>query len=432
MSRTDAILQRLLMLHPNKLIDLSLDRMHRLLADLGHPEQRLPKTIHIAGTNGKGSTAAHLRAMLEAAGKRVHVYTSPHLVNFNERIRLGGKLVGNRQLNKALERCEKANGGKPITYFEITTAAAFVLFAEEPADYLLLEVGLGGRCDATNVIDNPLGTIVTPVSIDHVEFLGEGIKKIAGEKAGILKRGAPAVFARQTDEGLDVLEAKAAALGVTPFVSGRDFDGYAQNDRLIYQDEDGLLDLPPSKLAGPFQFDNATTAIAAVRHFKLPVTDAEIAKGLETVYWPARMMPLKTGKLRKFLPDGHELWLDGAHNEAGGGVVADAVNALNARNPRPLVLIMGTFANKDAKGFLAHFGDAPEIVLTVRIPGERASWSARELSDFAQAQGLPARPMRSVTGALKEAAKIKNARVVIAGGIYLAGRVLADNGTPPK
>ncbi len=430
MSRTDAILQRLLSLHPNKLIDLSLVRIKRLLADLGHPEQKLPPVIHVAGTNGKGSTIAYMRAFLEAAGQRVHVYNSPHLVHFRERIRLAGTLVSNKQLNAALEHCERVNAGKPITYFEITTAAAIYLYAQVPADYLLLEVGLGGRFDATNVIDHPLGTVITPVSIDHVEFLGDSLAGIAREKAGILKRGAPAVVARQAEEGRAAIDEEAQKLGVTPYHAGQDFDGYQQNGRLVYHDEDGLLDLPKPKLLGPFQFDNAALAIAAMRHFKLPVTPAQIAEGLGAVYWPARMMPLKTGALRDLLPEGHELWLDGGHNAAGGGVVAEAMRQMQRQSAKPLVLIMGTFANKDAKGFLSHFGDMPHSVLTVRIPGERASWTAQQLADLAKAQGLDARPMRSVKSALAEAAKIADARVVICGGLYLAGHVLAQNKTP--
>ena len=256
MSRTDAILKRLLTLHP-KLIDLHLDRELRLLEMMGRPQDKVPPVIHVAGTNGKGSTIAYLRAFLEAAGKRVHVYNSPHLVRFNERIRLAGKLVGTRLLNRTLEECEQLNAGQPITFFEITTAAAFKLFAEVPADYLLLEVGMGGTFDSTNVVDHPLGVVITPVDLDHQGFLGKTVTEIAVSKAGILKRGARAVIGRQRDDGLEVIRRQAARLGVTPFVAGEDFDGYAQDGRLVYQDEDGLLDLPPPALIGPHQFQNA-------------------------------------------------------------------------------------------------------------------------------------------------------------------------------
>lgn len=430
MSRTDAILQRLLALHP-KLIDLHLERELELLARLDNPHRKLPPVIHVAGTNGKGSTVAYLRAFLEAAGKRVHVYTSPQLVRFNERIRLAGKLVSNRQLNEALETCEKANGGRPITYFEITTAAAFLLFSEVPADYLLLEVGLGGRFDATNVVDDPLGTIITPVSIDHVEYLGDTVAKIAHEKAGILKRGAKAAIGLQSDEGLAAIEKEAARLGVTPVVARRDFDGYRQDGRMVFQDETGLLDLPLPRLAGPYQIDNATLAIAAARHFGLPVSEADIETGLGTVYWPARLMPLK-GKLSALLRPDQELWLDGGHNAAGGMVLAEALREMDRARPRPLVLVMGTFANKDAKGYLGHFGELPRMVYTVPIPGDRAAWPARDLAGVARAQGLKAAPKRSVEGALRAAAEEHpGARVVICGALHLAGHVLERNGTAP-
>jgi len=428
-SRTDQILQRLLALHP-KLIDLSLDRMDRLLEQMGRPQDRLPPVIHVAGTNGKGSTVAYLRAFLEAAGKRVHVYTSPQLVDFRERIRLDGKLVTARQLNEALEYCEAVNNGIPITYFEITTAAALKLFADVPADYLLLEVGLGGRYDATNVVDHPLGAVITPVSIDHVEYLGNTVGIIAKEKAGIIKRGSPLVVGRQTEEGLASIEAEARKLGVTPYVAGRDYDGFAQNGQLVYQDEMGLLDLPPPALRGAHQIDNASLAIAAARHFGLALSREQLAEGLRRVVWPARLQPLR-GKLSELLPPEAELWLDGGHNEAGGQVLAQAMRDMDRANPRPLVMIMGTFANKDARGFLGHFGRQPVMVYTVRITGERASWPARSLADVALAQGLEAKPMRSIEGALRAAATIPDARVLICGSLHFAGEALRKNGTPP-
>ncbi len=305
MSRTDAILKRLTALYP-KFMDLQLDRQYRLLKELGNPQDRLPPVIHVAGTNGKGSTIAYLRAMLEAAGKRVHVFTSPHLVRFNERIRLAGRLVSTRRVNAMLEEVERINGGQPITQFEITTSAALKLFADTPADYLLLEVGMGGTFDSTNVVAHPLGVVITPVDYDHQAYLGNTIAEIAANKAGILKRDAPAVIGRQRDEGLAVIERAAARLHAPLFVQGRDYDGYEQDGRLVYQDEAGLLDLPPPALAGHHQFDNAALAVAAVRHFRLPVSEAKIAQGLRAVSWPARLQPLK-GKLRDLLPAGHEL-----------------------------------------------------------------------------------------------------------------------------
>lgn len=429
MSRTDVILQRLLALHPNKLIDLKLDRIERLLEELGRPQDRLPPVIHVAGTNGKGSTIAFLRAFLEAAGKKVHVYTSPNLIRFNERIRLAGDLVSPRRLNAALERCETVNAGRPITYFEITTAAAMLLFSETAADYLLLEVGLGGRFDATNVVAHPLGTIITPVSMDHEEFLGSSLAGIAREKAGIFKRGALAVVARQQEEAEAAIRDEAGRLGIDPVFAGQDFDAYMQNGRLVYQDNSGLADLPLPALAGPFQADNAGVAIAAVKHFGLPVSDDDLSDGMRKVTWPARMMPLTSGKLRALLPRGHELWLDGGHNPAGGAVLSAALRDLDRQRHRPLVMIMGTFANKDARGYLAPLRQMPEQILTVRIPGERASWTARQLADLATEAGFAARPMRSVRAALHEAAKVPDARVVICGSLHLAGLVLDQNGT---
>ena len=429
MSRTDAILQRLSGLHP-KLIDLGLERLERLLADLGNPQERIPPVIHVAGTNGKGSTVAFLRAMLEAAGKTVHVYTSPHLVRFNERIRLAGKLVTSRRLNAVLERLEAVNAGQNITYFEITTAAAFVLFADTPADYVLLEVGMGGRYDTTNVITHPLGTIITPVDLDHMAFLGNSIGKIAGEKAGILKRGAPAVIARQTEEGLESISRAAARLGVTPFVGGQDFDAYGQDGRLIYQDEAGLLDLPPPRLIGAHQFDNAGVAIAALRHFGLPVGTQAIEQGLRDVVWPARLSPLQ-GPLRDLLGPGAELWLDGGHNAHGVRALAEAVGDMNRQRPAPLVLIVGMMNTREPAAVLAPFRGQAERVLTLTIPGEANAHKAGFIAAAAREAGFPASPSRSIEAALRSAGEIAGARVVISGSLYLAGQVLQRNGTVP-
>ena len=429
MSRTDAILRRLLALHP-KLIDLHLDRQIGLLERMGRPQDRLPPVIHVAGTNGKGSTMAYLRAFLEAAGKRVHVYNSPHLVRFNERIRLAGRLVDSRRLNAALEECERINAGRQITFFEITTAAAFKLFSEVPADYLLLEVGMGGTYDSTNVVDHPLGVIIAPVDYDHQAFLGSTLAEIAANKAGILKRGSPAVIGRQRDEGLAVIEEQAHELGIAPFVMGRDFDGYPQAGHLVYQDEGGLLDLPPPALAGPHQFENAALAIAAARHFSMPVTEAHIATGLRQAVWPARLTPLK-GKLRDLLPRGHELWLDGGHNAHGAAALATAIEEMNRVRPAPLVLVLGMMNTRPAADFLAPFAGKVDQVFAVTIPGEENAHAAATIADSARNVGFAARPMRSVTTALKAAAAIPRARVVICGSLYLAGHVLHRNGTPP-
>lgn len=429
MSRTDAILKRLSGLHP-KLIDLSLDRVNRLLDQLGRPHDRLPPVIHVAGTNGKGSTIAYLRAMLEASGKSVHVYTSPHLVRFNERIRLAGKLVSTRRLNAALERVEAINAGEPITYFEITTAAAFVLFSEIKADYLLLEVGMGGTYDTTNVVEHPLGVIITPVDLDHMAFLGNTIGKIAVEKANIMKRGSPAVIARQAEEGLASINRVAARLGVVPFVGGQDFDAFAQDGRLIYQDDKGLLDLPPPRLIGNHQFENAGVAIAAIRHFGLPVDEAAMAQGLGNVVWPARLSPV-AGKLRDLLGPGAELWLDGGHNAHGTRALARALEDMNRARPAPLVLIMGMMNTRSPAAVLAPFEGMAERIITLTIPGEPNAHEAGYIADEANKAGFQAKAARTIEGALKSAATTPNARVVISGSLYLAGQVLLKNGTFP-
>lgn len=429
-SRTDAILRRLLALHP-KLIDLSLERIERLLGKIGHPQARLPPVIHVAGTNGKGSTVAYLRAFLEAAGKRVHVMTSPHLVRFNERIRLAGRLVSSRRLNRALEFCEAANGGDPITFFEITTAAAFKLYAEVEADYLLLETGMGGTYDASNVVQHPLGVIITPVDLDHQAFLGNTVAEIAVSKAGILKRGAKAVFARQRDEGRDVLVRAAARLGIRPVIAGEDFEGHAENGRLVYSDEHGLLDLPPPALAGPHQFDNAAVAIAAVRHFGLPISEADIARGLREVNWPARLQPV-TGTLLQLLPTGSELWLDGGHNAHGAAALSVALDEMQARRPLPLVIVMGLMNTRRPSDFLGPFAGKVQKLFALTIPGEPNAHPAPVIVEQARAAGFEAVQSRSILSALAGAAAPGAAvRVVFAGSLYLAGHVLHQNGTPP-
>ncbi|WP_137150246.1 folylpolyglutamate synthase/dihydrofolate synthase family protein [Devosia sp. FKR38] len=429
MSRTDAILKRLSGLHP-KLIDLSLDRMMPLLADLGNPQEHLPPVIHVAGTNAKGSTIAYLRAFLEAAGQSVHVYNSPHLVRFNERIRLGGKLVDTRRLNATLERVEAVNAGRSITFFEVTTVAAMLLYAETKADYLLLETGMGGTYDTTNVVKHPLGVIITPVDLDHQGFLGKTIAEIAVNKAGILKRGSKAVIGLQQPEGRAVIERTAHRLGVRPIWQGEDFHGQSQDGRLVFSDEDGLLDLPPPALIGGHQFHNAALAIAATRHFGLPVSDADIATGLRQVVWPARMMPLH-GKLRDMLHAGSELWLDGGHNVHGATALAAAIAEMNRTRSAPLVLIMGMMNTRNPGDFLMPFAGQVQQIYTLTVPGEPNAHKADDIASAARARGFAAAPKRSILSALKAAAEVPNARVLICGSLYLAGDVLAKNQTPP-
>ncbi|SCW71044.1 bifunctional folylpolyglutamate synthase/dihydrofolate synthase [Ancylobacter rudongensis] len=429
----DAIFDRLLALHP-KLIDLSLDRMWRLLDRLGHPEHRLPPVIHVAGTNGKGSTVAFMRAILEAAGKRVHVYTSPHLVRFNERIRLAGTLVDDARLTQALAQAEEANGGEPITFFEITTAAALLLFAQVPADILLLEVGLGGRLDATNVIDKPLVSVITPVSIDHVDFLGETVAEIAGEKAGILKRGVPAVLGHQPREALAAIERQAARLGVPLSVMGEHYQAHEEGGRLVVADEAGLMDLPRPRLVGPHQIVNAGLAVEALRVADLGLPAYAFEEGMRSAQWPARLQRLGPGPLTQRAPEGVDIWLDGGHNAAGGQALAAALADLEDRVSRPLVLVVGMLGNKDADAFLAPFAGLARELVAVPVPGEHKGAAPEALAEAARAHGLDASTAPSVAAALEGLAAFPVGaapRVLIAGSLYLAGAVLGENGALP-
>jgi dihydrofolate synthase/folylpolyglutamate synthase len=389
----------------------------------------------VAGTNGKGSTIAFLRAMLEAAGKSVHVYTSPNLVRVNERFRLGsragGLLVADHELVAALAECERANGDAPITLFEIETAAAFVLFARSPADYLLLEVGLGGRLDATNVIERPLASVVTPVSMDHVEFLGDTIEKIAAEKAGIFRAGVPAVIAPQTDLIAAVLERHAERARAPLHAAGRQWHAGVEHGRLVYQDEKGLLDLPPPKLFGRHQFDNAGTAIAALRAAGVALPAKAIEQGLMRAEWPARLQRLTSGQLVSLAPLGAELWLDGGHNADGGRAIAAALGDLEERVSRPLVLVVGMLSTKDRSAFLHNFTGLVRRVFGVPIHQDKGV-PADEIAASARAAGMPADATESIEDALTKIGALgfdPPPRILITGSLYLAGEVLAANGT---
>ena len=436
MTHVDAILARLLALHPKR-IDLSLDRMWRILDALGHPERRLPPVIHVAGTNGKGSTVAFMRAMLEAAGKSVHVYTSPNLVRLNERFRLGraggGVLVGDDELAAALAECERQNGDAPITVFEIETAAGLLIFSRHLADVLLLEVGLGGRLDATNVIERPLASVITPVSMDHIEFLGDTLEKIANEKAAILRRGVPAVIARQTEGPLSVIAARAEEVGAPPHIAGQDWVAGEERGRLVYQDTDGLLDLPPPRLFGRHQFDNAGTAIAALRAAGLKLPASAFEQGVVAADWPARMQRLAGGSLPPRAPAGSELWLDGGHNADGGRIVAGALADLEERVSRPLVLIVGMLSTKDAEGFLRNFAGLARALIAVPI-GQEKTLAPDALVAAARRIGIAAQSADGIEEALdmvRALALEPPPRVLVTGSLYLAGAVLAANGTPP-
>jgi dihydrofolate synthase / folylpolyglutamate synthase len=437
MSSIDPIVERLLALHP-KLIDLSLDRMWRLLAAIGHPERKLPPVIHVAGTNGKGSTIAFMRAILEAAGLRVHAYTSPHLVRFNERFRIGamseGRLVSDGELAGIFEECERANGGEPITVFEITTAAGLLLFSRHPADVLLLEVGLGGRLDATNVVERPLATVVTPVSFDHADYLGDTVAKIAAEKAGIIKKDIPVMVAAQPREALAVIERAAARVGAPIRIAGEDWTATEERGRLVYSDDAGLLDLPAPRLAGRHQFENAGVAIATLRALPALGLRPAVFEAVAKAEWPARMQRLSQGKLAGLLPPGSELWLDGGHNADGGRTVANALADLEERVSRPLVLVVGMLASKDASAFLKNFSGLARGLFAVPIPDQANSIPADVLADLARAANIPAQAYHDIESALADVARLgldPPPRVMITGSLYLAGAVLKANGTPP-
>ena len=425
------LLERLKELHP-KSIDLSLGRIERLLAALGHPERRLPPVVHVAGTNGKGSLIAFLRAIAEAQGARVHVYTSPHLVHFHERIVLagagGGAPIEEPVLVECLARAEAANCGELVTLFEITTAAAFLAFADVPADLLLLETGLGGRLDATNVIAKPLATAITPISIDHVSFLGDTLAAIAGEKAGILKPGVPCIVARQEPEVMDVIEARAASIGAPLHEAERDWDVFEQHGRLVFQTATTLLDLPLPRLNGRHQIDNAGAAIAVA---SLVFGDAlglpALERGLTQAQWPARLERLGPGALYDEVGEGTEIWLDGGHNAAGGKVIAQALAELDERVAVPMHLIWGMMETKDAHAFVAPFKGLVERVYTVPIPEEAGAFGAADLAAIAADEGFEVQAAASVPDALaksRAALDGRPARVLICGSLYLAGNVL--------
>jgi dihydrofolate synthase / folylpolyglutamate synthase len=428
------LLTRLMALHPSA-IDLSLDRMMRLLAQLDHPERKLPPVIHVAGTNGKGSTIAYLRAICEAAGLRVHVYSSPHLVRLNETIRLAGSLVGDDELLATLEDVERINAGAPITLFEVETAAAFLLFAKHPADVVLLETGLGGRLDATNVIEKPAACVLTPIGIDHTDFLGDTLLKIVAEKAGIIKRRVPVISPEQSPEATAVIEQTARKLQAPTHFAGQEWHVGIERGRLVYQDDRGLMDLDAPKLFGRHQFGNAGLAIATLRAIQLfKIDSAAYEAGVARAEWPARMQRLSSGRLVDIAPKESEIWLDGGHNADGGRVVAAALGDLEERVSRPLVVIAGMMANKDAVGFLGNFAGLTRHIIAVPIPDRTGAMTPEALADAARQLGMRVELAADVAAALHALTKLAYEvppRILITGSLYLAGHVLADNGTPP-
>jgi dihydrofolate synthase / folylpolyglutamate synthase len=432
------LLARLSTLHPER-IDLGLERMQRLVERLGHPERRLPPVIHVAGTNGKGSTLAFLRAILEAAGLRVHVFTSPYLVRINECYRIGrsggGDLVDDGALRAAFEHCERVNAGEPITLFEIETAVAFDLFAQHSADLVLLEVGLGGRLDATNVIEVPAANVISPISMDHTEFLGASLMTIAREKAGIIKRDVPVICAEQAAEALAVIEQFAGRMRAPLFRAGQEWHVNVERGRLVYQDDRGLMDLAAPRLFGRHQFDNAGLAVATLRALDaFRIEPSAFEAGIVNAEWPARMQRLSPGPLVDQGPQGCEVWLDGGHNAEGGRVAAAALGDLEERVSRPLVVIVGMMANKDAGAFLANFAGLTRHIITVRIPDRDNAMSPDKLADAARALGMRVESSASVEAALRSLARLAYEvppRILITGSLYLAGHVLSANGTAP-
>jgi dihydrofolate synthase/folylpolyglutamate synthase len=426
------LLARLSRLHPTQ-IDLSLTRMQRLLAQLDHPERKLAPVVHIAGTNGKGSTIAYLRAILEAADLRVHVYTSPWLVRINESVRLAGTLVSDDELREALLHCERYNAGAPITRFEIETAAALHLFARHPADVVLLETGLGGRLDATNVIDAPAACVLTPIGMDHMEFLGDTLSAIAGEKAAIIKRGVPVICAEQSLEAMAVIEAQAKRMRAPLHAAGESWHVSVEHGRLVYQDERGLLDLAAPKLFGRHQFYNAGLAIATLRAIAaFKINQAAYETGVARAEWPARMQRLTSGALVEAAPRESEIWLDGGHNADGGRVVAAALGDLEERVSRPLVVIAGMMGNKDADAFLANFAGLTRHIIAVPIPDRDNAMPVDRLADAARRIGMRVETAPGVEAALRALTRLAYEvppRILITGSLYLAGHVLAANGT---
>ncbi len=433
-----SLLAELRRLHPQR-IDLTLDRMHRLLSELGHPEQRLPPVVHVAGTNAKGSVLALLRAMLEADGRRVHSYHSPPLQRFHETVRLAdapgsSRDIADKQLTDCLGRVIAANAGAPLTSFEGETAAALLAFAETPADVLLLETGLGGRLDATNVVARPLLTILTPIDLDHVEFLGPTLPDIAGEKAGILKSGTPCVVGRQSLQALEKLREVAVTKGVLLSEHGQDWDAYEQHGRLIYQDESGLMDLPLPALAGRHQIDNAGLAVASAQRLGSALTPPEsaISRGLTRVSWPGRLQPLSRTGLVAVLPEGSELWVDGGHNAAAAAVIAQAMAELEERAPKPLHLVLGMLRSKALEAYLRPFRGLARSVTGIEVPDVSRAYAGpyapAEIAAAAQAAGIYAQPTASLQDGLAAIAVRANAkpvRVLVCGSLHLAGACLA-------
>ncbi|HNS85449.1 MAG TPA: folylpolyglutamate synthase/dihydrofolate synthase family protein [Parvularculaceae bacterium] len=429
MNAVEAALERVALRRP-ALIDLGLGRVFRTLARLDDPHRRAPPVFHIAGTNGKGSTLAYLKAILEASGAEVHTFISPHLVRYNERITLAGREISDEAFLDVIERVDRAAGDDDLTFFETITCAAFLAFAETPADFLLLEVGLGGRLDATNVLEKPLAAIVTPIALDHQNFLGTTLAEIAGEKAGIFRAGAPAVIGLQAPEAMAALLTHAQDRDAAPFAFGRDWNAWSENGRLVYQDDNGLSDLAPPRLMGAHQFYNAGLAVAAIKRAALPIADDMISDGVSTAFWPARLQRLKSGPLFDLLDRACdcELWLDGGHNPHAALALAQAMADLEEKSAKTMTLIVGMQENKDADGFFAAFSGLAAAVFAVQADHSGARAPA-DVAAAAERAGIPAHPCASVDEALRHAIGTgeQPLRVLICGSLYLAGEILAQH-----
>ncbi len=430
-AQVDAALERLTHLYP-KLIDLSLDRMQRLLADLGNPHLRLPPVIHVAGTNGKGSTIAAMRAVLEAAGYRVHVYTSPHLVRFAERIRLVGGIIDEALLLALLEHVEAANAGRPITFFEVTTAVAFMALAQIPADVTLLETGLGGRFDATNVVGAPIATVLTSISMDHMQYLGETLALIAAEKAAIMKAGAPCISAAQHPDAAQVIADVASNIGAPLHIQGVDWNMHAADlgGGFTYKSAQTEWKAPSPSLPGRHQIENAALALAALDASGLAVPPFAVRSGMRAIDWPARAQRLRRGPLIAALPSSWELWLDGGHNADAGRITAELVADHWA--DAPVHLICGMLASKAAADYLRPLASCAASFTAVPVPSSEAAFTPKDLADQAGLAGFEnaytaGSPDEALDGILSRAPDSR-ARVLICGSLYLAGDVLKVNG----
>jgi dihydrofolate synthase/folylpolyglutamate synthase len=431
---TDDLIQRLRHRH-GQVIDLGLERVLALLNRVGDPHLSLAPVVHVAGTNGKGSLCAYVKAMLEASGRRVGVYTSPHLVRFHERIALPAhdgvaRPIDDAALRDILREVDAVAADLPVTFFEATTAAAFLAFARTDLDAVILEVGVGGRLDATNVVERPALTVITPIALDHMALLGDSIDKIAAEKGGILKRGVPAVIARQTDAALDVLRRTARSYRTGRLVvAGEDYDAIEQHGRLVYEDDERLLDLPLPSLSGRHQVENAGLALATALALppSLRPDDTAIGRGLKAARWPARLQRLASGRLAAIAGQRCQLWLDGAHNGHAAEALAAAMARMQKRAPRDLGLVVGMLQTKDASAFFAPFRGLARRVLAVQIPGDRQSADPLVLARTAQSSGLSASVADSVEDAVRRIAteSAEPTRILISGSLHLAGAVLA-------